>query len=601
MAWALVESRSRLYRARLINAGWIFTRSGARRRLDHQIHPWCLPGRDFHAGLVLADEIVVDIPEYVVGDACEQLLHNPSARRLKATRPFQRVVLVTSVPGSYSRVGEASRQNSVHSGRNCSLFGGIVTLSSALGLSRARIWAGLAGGAGSLILLTVWLVAIRGTFSLADVVLLYLIPVVIAAVVGGLWAALPGAIAADLVVNFFFVPPYYTLIVGSAEHVIVLLTYVLVALAVSLAVDFAARQRAQVTRRETEARLLARANKAPLGEGSLPELLNDIKDTFGMTGVALLESGAIGEEEVASVGTVSQSRPVLSAAAGDRFRLVAWGPEVFAEDAAALRRMAVVAARALEAQRLAADAARADGLAQIDRARSALLAAVGHDLRTPLARIKVAVSSLRQSDMILPPAEQAELLATIEESADTLSELVDNLLGLSRLQAGVLSGHLDSVPLDAAVSSALLHLGPRSKEIIVDVPDDLPMVCADAGLLERVLVNILANAQSASPPGRLVEVTAEVSVEQVSVIIADSGSGVPAEDRERMFEPFQRLHYRSTAGLGLGLAIARGFLEAMGGKIRPTDTPGGGLTMIISLPRADHAVASDTAPVDDQR
>ena len=159
--------------------------------------------------------------------------------------------------------------------RNCSLFGRIVTLSSALGLSRARISAGLASGAGSLILLTVWLVAIRGTFSLADVVLLYLIPVVIAAVVGGLWAALPGAIAADLVVNFFFVPPYYTLIVGNAEHVIVLLTYVLVALAVSLAVDFAARQRAQATRRETEARLLARANKAPLGEGSLPELLND--------------------------------------------------------------------------------------------------------------------------------------------------------------------------------------------------------------------------------------------------------------------------------------------------------------------------------------
>jgi K+-sensing histidine kinase KdpD len=362
-------------------------------------------------------------------------------------------------------------------------------------------------------LLTVGLVAIRGTFSLADVVLLYLIPVIIAAVVGGLWAALPGAIAADLVVNFFFVPPYYTLIVGSAEHVIVLLTYVLVALAVSLAVDFAARQRSQATRRETEARLLARANKAPLGEGSLPELLNDIKDTFGMTGVALLESGAIGEEEVASVGTVSQSRPVLSAPAGDRFRLVAWGPEMFAEDAAALRRMAAVAARALEAQRLAADAARADGLAQIDRARSALLAAVGHDLRAPLARIKVAVSSLRQSDMILPPAEQAELLATIEVSSDTLSELVDNLLGLSRLQAGVLSVNLDSVPLDAVVSSALLHLGPRSKEIIVDVPDDLPMVCADAGLLERVLVNILANAQTASPPGRPVEVTAEVSVE----------------------------------------------------------------------------------------
>jgi len=264
--------------------------------------------------------------------------------------------------------------------------------------------------------------------------------------------------------------------------------------------------------------------------------------------------------------------------------------------------MAAVAARTLEAQRLAADAARADGLAQIDRARSALLAAVGHDLRTPLARIKVSVSSLRQSDAILPEAEQAELLATIEESSDTLSELVDNLLGLSRLQAGVLSVHLDSVPLDAVVSSALLHLGPRSKEIIVAVPDDLPMVCADAGLLERVLVNILANAQTASPPGgRPVEVTGEVSVEQVNLIIADSGPGVPAEDRERMFQPFQRLHDRSTTGLGLGLAIAQGFLEAMGGKIRPADTPGGGLTMSISLPRADREVPPDTEPFDNQR
>jgi K+-sensing histidine kinase KdpD len=223
----------------------------------------------------------------------------------------------------------------------------------------------------------------------------------------GLWAA--GVIAADLVVNFFFVPPYYTLIVGSAEHVIVLLTYVLVALACQPRRRLCGTTASAGDQAGDQARLVARANKAPLGEGSLPELLNGIKDTFRMTGVALLESGAIGEEEVASVGTVSQSRPVLSAPAGDRFRLVAGGPEVFAEDAAALRRMAGVASRAREAQRLAADAARADGLAQIDRARSALLAAVGHDLRTPLARITVGVSNLRQPDMILPPAEQAEL------------------------------------------------------------------------------------------------------------------------------------------------------------------------------------------------
>jgi K+-sensing histidine kinase KdpD len=148
-----------------------------------------------------------------------------------------------------------------------------VILSSTVGVPRARIWAGLASGAGGLVLLTVGLITIRGALSLADVVLLYLIPVVVAAVVGGLWAALPAALAADLVVNFFFIPPYNTLIVGNDEHIFVLLIYVLVALAISLAVDFAARQRAQAAKQEVEARLLARANTAPLGGASLPDLL----------------------------------------------------------------------------------------------------------------------------------------------------------------------------------------------------------------------------------------------------------------------------------------------------------------------------------------
>jgi Domain of unknown function (DUF4118)/His Kinase A (phospho-acceptor) domain len=374
--------------------------------------------------------VVVYIPEYVVGRPWEQLLHNQSALRLKG-----QAALPTRRAGHQRALAAPIRPTC---GAACSPAGGhelgdsIMILSSTVGVPRARIWAGLACGAGGLVLLTVGLITIRGVVSLADVVLLYLIPVVLAAGVGGLWAALPAALVADVVVNFFFVPPYNTLIVGNLEHVVVLLIYVLVALAISLAVDFAARQRAPAAKREVEARLLSRVSTVPLGEGSLPGLLNDIKDTFGMTGVALLESQATGEEPVASAGTVSRSRPVLSAPAGDSLRLVAWGPEVFGQDAAALRRMAGVAARALEAQRLSAEAARADDLAQIDRARSALLAAVGHDLRTPLAGIKVAVSSLRQSDATLPPEAQAELLATIEESTDALSELVDNLLGLSR-------------------------------------------------------------------------------------------------------------------------------------------------------------------------
>jgi Histidine kinase-, DNA gyrase B-, and HSP90-like ATPase len=155
--------------------------------------------------------------------------------------------------------------------------------------------------------------------------------------------------------------------------------------------------------------------------------------------------------------------------------------------------------------------------------------------------------------------------------------LVDNLLDLSRLQAGVLSVHLAEVPLDAVLGSALLRLGQRSTQIATEVPDGLPMVRADAGLLERVLVNVLSNALTASPADKPVEVTAEITGEQVSLIISDSGTGVAAEYRDRIVEPFQRLHDRSTTGLGLGLAIDRGFMEAMGGEIRPTDTPGGGL------------------------
>jgi K+-sensing histidine kinase KdpD len=267
-----------------------------------------------------------------------------------------------------------------------------------------------------------------------------------------------------------------------------------------------------------------------------------------------------------------------------------------------LHRMATAAARTLEAQRLSQRAARAQELAEIDEARSALLAAVGHDLRTPLAGIKAAVSSLRQPDLRLPPEEQAELLGTIEDSGDQLINLVENLLSLSRVQAGALSVHLDAVALDAVVAQAVLNSGSARGQIQVDVPDDLPPVNADAGLLERVVSNLLSNAVAASPHGQMVQVSAENTPVEVGLRVVDHGPGIPVEEQDRIFEPFQRLHDRSTtAGLGLGLAIARGFTEAMGGRITASDTPGGGLTMTITLrtvsPRtADSAAAAVPEP-----
>jgi two-component system sensor histidine kinase KdpD len=242
--------------------------------------------------------------------------------------------------------------------------------------------------------------------------------------------------------------------------------------------------------------------------------------------------------------------------------------------------LAAAAARTLQAERLAEQAAQARELAEIDRLRAALLTAVGHDLRTPLAGSKAAVTSLRDTELALPAAAREELLATIEESTDQMAALVENLLAMSRLQAGALAVAARPIALDEVVSAAVLY----TPDVIVQVPDDLPLTHADPGLLERVVANLVANARRAGPPVRVTGIQVEHLL-QLQVI--DHGPGVPDADKERMFAPFQRLHDHPTdAGLGLGLAIARGFTEAMGGSVTASDTPAGGLTMTVTLPAA---------------
>jgi len=465
----------------------------------------------------------------------------------------------------------------------------------------ARHAVGLGAGAGGLVLLTGVLLTVRQDVSLASVVLLYLVPVVAAAAVGGVRPALATAVGADLLVNFLFIPPYHTLVVESGQHVIVLVVYVLVATAVSLGVDLAARHRARAARRELEASLLAGASTEPVAEQSLVRLLEQVRATFGMSAVAMLESGPEGEREVAAVGSGADGRPALSAAAGGGLRLVAWGPEPFAEDRRTLTRLANAAARTLEAQRLADQAAEARGLAEADRVRAALLAAVGHDLRTPLAGIKAAASSLRHPDLVLPDEARGELLATIEESTDLLTALVDNLLSMSRLQAGALSVRLEPVAVDAVVAHAVLQMRTATAgladdgraDVSVEIPDDLPLVHADPGLLERVVANLVANAVAAGPSAEPIRLRGGTTAAGVRIDVVDRGPGVPEEHWDRIFVPFQRLHDRSTAsGLGLGLAIARGFTEAMGGTLTPSRTPGGGLTMTVTLPFAVPAAAA---------
>jgi K+-sensing histidine kinase KdpD len=456
---------------------------------------------------------------------------------------------------------------------------------SAGGLSRRRRLVGLVACVLGLPALTGVLVMVRDEVSLDAVLLIYLLAVVVIAVVGGVGPSLVGAVASFLLANWFLTPPYYTFEVADRNHLIELLVFVVVAALVSVTVDLGARHRVSAERNRMEARLLSRLTSGDAGVSTATGVLDEVRGLFGMTSVALARQGSAGTV-LASVGPRTTERPRLTVPAGEDLVLVAHGPELFAEDRRLLHTLATAAARAWDEQRLSEEAAHARRLEETDRVRAALLAAVGHDLRTPLAGVKAAVSSLRQTDLTWTPEEQSELLCAIEESADRLSDVISNLLAMSRIQAGALSVHLGRASLDEVVGAALLSVGRGDER--VDVPEDLPAVLADAGLLERVLANLIANARRFAPPGSPASIDARRSgPDSVRLRIIDHGPGVPPERWDDMFQPFQTLGDRdSTAGLGMGLAIARGFTEAMGIALQPSQTPGGGLTMSLTLPVA---------------
>ncbi len=264
---------------------------------------------------------------------------------------------------------------------------------------------------------------------------------------------------------------------------------------------------------------------------------------------------------------------------------------------------AAQAAAALDRDRLRTQAAQAEALAEGNRMRTALLAAVSHDLRTPLASIKASVSSLRQTDVQWTPADEAALLATIEQGADRLDALIGNLLDMSRLSTGSLQPFLRPTSIDEVAPVALRGLDAGGS-VRLRVPDRLPLVRTDPGLLERVLANLFANALAYSPPGRPPVMRARQTGDSVILEITDHGPGVPDALKERMFEPFERLdasrrEARTTGnGVGLGLAVVKGFLDTMGGSVAAADTAGGGLTIRVTLPAATRApgvvVAADS-------
>ena len=460
-------------------------------------------------------------------------------------------------------------------------------------LHARRKWAGLALAALGLPLLTLLLERAREDLSLASVILLFLLAVVAIALVGGVFVALLSAVVAALVINYFFTEPLHTLQIAERDQEIALGVFVLVAAAVSALVELAARRARAAAQAAAQADTLSSLARADLDEEeTLHEILKRARQVFNMESVSLM-SHTRGSDSWELVDRAGYPDPKGEAPlrfdvpAGPGLRLVGRGPALFAEDQRVLHAFAAAIETAYEGRQLTEEARQARSLAVVDRQRTALLAAVGHDLRTPLAAIKAGVTSLRQREVEFSPAEREELLETIEQSADRLDKVVSNLLDASRLQTGELAVQARPIALDEVVASALLSVPEANGRVEVDVPEDLPRVNADPGLLERVLANVIDNSLRHAGDSGPVQIEAIAGASSAKLLIVDHGPGVPVEDRERLFAPFQRLDdRRSGSGVGLGLWVARGFTEAMGGVLIADGSQGGGLTMRLRLPLA---------------
>jgi two-component system sensor histidine kinase KdpD len=446
-----------------------------------------------------------------------------------------------------------------------------------------RRLAGVLLAAALLPLLTAVLAAWRQHLNLADDLLIYLVAVVTITVLGGFWPAVLAAVAASLLLNWYFTEPLHTFTIQEPKNLLALLLFVTVAVAVSSVVHLAARRAVQAARAREEAASLLELAQTVLGGADSPSaVLDHLTRTHG--GQAELQERAGGRwVRVASSGVEGTLPAALRIDIRSDLTLLVTG---LAESAtpALLAGYAAQAAAALDRERLRTQAAQAEALAEGNRMRTALLAAVSHDLRTPLASIKASVSSLRQTDVEWSEADQADLLATIEQNADRLDALIGNLLDMSRLHTGSLQPFLRPTAIDEVAPVALLGLDD-SLRLDMAVPDGFPLVLADPGLLERVLANLFTNALRYSPAARPPELHAELADHTVLLEVVDHGPGVPDEQKERIFEPFTRVGDRHP-GVGLGLAVAKGFAEAMGGRIMAADTPGGGLTVRITLPVA---------------
>lgn len=435
---------------------------------------------------------------------------------------------------------------------------------------------------------------------------LFFVGVLLVGLLGGVAPAVVSAVLSSLLLNYFLTAPRHTFTIAEPDAAVTELVLLLIAVAVAILVDGATKRTREARRASQEAELLILFAGSVL-RGADPEtLLERVRETYSQRTVSMLRepgeqdhAGGRKVEVVACVGrdpcvTVDSADTAIEVG-DDEFWMLLAGRKLSARDRRVLSAVAKQAAGLIRQRELTEEASRAEAIVRADELRRSLLSAVSHDLRTPLAAAKVAVSSLRAEDVAFSPEDTAELLATIEESIDQLTALVGNLLDSSRLAAGVVRPDMRRVYLEETVQRALISIGKGATgfyrsaidRVKVEVGD--AVVLADPGLLERVLANLIDNALRYAP-NCVVRVNAGRVGDRVLINVVDEGPGVPHGAEEQIFEAFQRLgDHDNTTGVGLGMSVARGFVEAMGGTIAAGDTPGGGLTVTVELAAPERA------------
>ncbi|WP_082309270.1 ATP-binding protein [Leucobacter musarum] len=459
--------------------------------------------------------------------------------------------------------------------------------------------------------LLTWLLAtFRSDDSMTSDVLSYQLLVVLVALTGGIWPAVFAAVLSGLTLDFFFLEPIHTVHIHEPLHLLAVALYVVIAMLVSLIVDRAARTTRAARRSAAESELIQTiAGSVLRGDDALQALVERTREAFGLRRARLVD--ASGEVLVDAVGgaapadvpaTTTRAETVISVGSGAELEL--FGTELAASERRLLSVVATQLEAALEHRRLEETAREIEPIAASDRVRGALLSALSHDLRRPIAAATAAIGGLRAAGVQLSAADRRELLDTATESLDALAALVTDLLDVSRIQAGALAIRLAPTDPESVIAAALDELDAGPADVALAIRHGDAAVQADPVLLQRVVVNLLANALRFSPQGANVLVSTSTFADRLEIRVVDHGPGVPAEKRDDIFVPFQRLgDTDNTTGLGLGLALSRGFVESMQGTLAPEDTPGGGLTMVVSLPVVSMPVVpppafGDAAPGD---